>query len=149
MKKLFASLAFISMAVLLLTLTPTPSMALAETTDSSAVNKVDKVAAVMPTKRTFTTYKTARSAATGGFAYIYIKVDATVDANYGKVMSIDGVYAYQADASRNFVKWEKLSLNYKNLGKSIWAKTTGYVYFKSSSGFQDKYYIEVEKTWNV
>lgn len=103
----------------------------------------------MPYTRTFTTYGTARSAATQGYAYIYIKVDATIDASNDHVISINGAWAYQADSSRNFDHWEQLSLNYSKSSTSIWAKTTGYVYFTGSNGFKDKYYIEVEKTWYV
>ncbi len=103
----------------------------------------------MPYTKTFTTYGTARSATTQGYAYIYIKVDATIDASNDHVISIDGAWAYQADSSRNFDRWEQLSLNYSKSSTSIWAKTTGYVYFTGSNGFKDKYYIEVEKTWYV
>lgn len=103
----------------------------------------------MPYSDTFITYGTARSATTGGFAYIYLKVNATIDAQNGHVMSIDGVWSYQADASRNFDRWEQLSLDYSKTSTSIWAKATGYVYFTGEGGFKDKYYIEVENTWYV
>lgn len=104
----------------------------------------------MPYSKTFTTSKTARSAATLGFAYIYMKIDATIDGQYGTVMSIDGAYTYQADVSRHFQRWEQLSLNYSHHGNEIWAKATGYAYFyDSSTGLADKYYLEIENTWYV
>ena len=65
----------------------------------------------MPTTRTYLTSATARSTATGGFAYIYLKVNATIDAQYDTVMNIDGAWVYQADASRAFDHWQTLSLN--------------------------------------
>lgn len=103
----------------------------------------------MPVNKTFTTYKTVRSAATGGFCYVYLKVDATVEANSGSVMSVNGVYAYQADVSSNFKRWERLSLDSTHSSKTIHAKTTGYCYFSGPLGLQDKQYVEVEGTWSL
>ncbi|MDY5270782.1 hypothetical protein [Tractidigestivibacter sp.] len=105
----------------------------------------------MPYTKTLTASKAARSASTGGFAYIYLKADVTIDGQYGSVVGINGVWCYQADASRYFVRWEELSLKYrKTSSTSVWAKATGYVYFSNpSTGMQDKYYLEIEHTWTV
>lgn len=106
--------------------------------------------APMPIKRTFTHYVTARSAAALGFAYIYIKADATVDAQNNQVMSLNGAWSYQADASRNFERWEQLSLQSSKGSRSIWVKATGYAYFRDAkTGMAEKMYLEIEHTWNT
>jgi len=101
----------------------------------------------MPTTRTYLTSATARSTATGGFAYIYLKVNATIDAQYNTVMRINGAWVYQADASRAFDHWQTLSLNSNYSAHSIHAAATGYVYFVGDYGMKDKYYLTIDHTW--
>ena len=101
----------------------------------------------MPTTRTYLTSATARSTATGGFAYIYLKVNATIDAQYDTVMNIDGAWVYQADASRAFDHWQTLSLNSNYSAHSIHAAATGYVYFVGDYGMKDKYYLTIDHVW--
>lgn len=106
--------------------------------------------APMPYSRTFTHYETVRSVSSLGFAYIYIKANATIDSQYNRVMSVDGAWSYQADASRNFDYWEQLSLQSSKGANSVWVKATGYVHFKDPfTGLGEKKYVEIEHTWGI
>ena len=149
MQKLRKLVSVIAIPVLLIScISFAPSIAYAEET-SPAEEQIER-RTPMPYDKTFTTYTTARSAATLGFAYIYIKVDAVIDGQYSEPMFIKGAYTYQADVSRHFEKWEELSLDYSYDDDSIWAKATGYVYFyDQDSHLAEKQYIEIEHTWEV
>lgn len=112
---------------------------------------IQPLALPMPYKKTFTYNKTVYSATTAGFAYIYLKADATIDAQNDRVISLNGAWSYQSDAARSFVRWEQLSLKSGKTSNSIWVKATGYAHFRGSTiaGFSDKVYVELEHTWKV
>lgn len=151
MKRRFVLFLTVAMAFCLLCFLPSKT-ALASDLSTQQVSHIvdDNSPRIMPVTRTYTTWATARSASTLGFAYIYLKVNAVVDLQSGNVIGINGAYSYQADASRNFVRWEQLSLRTSYGNRSIWGKATGYAYFKNPvSSLEDKYYLEIEHTWTL
>ena len=131
-----------------------PNVAVAQEAPSTNQNPEPSLAEVlrtpMPVKRFYTYYTTARSAITQGFAYIYLKADATIDAQNNRVMALNGAWSYYDGGSRNFERWEQLSLQLSYGANSIWVKATGYAYFKNpSTGLAEKMYLEVEHTWTT
>lgn len=143
-------LAFLLSTALPLSFTPAIAHAIEVSGQNQQSETMVEPRSPMPYRKTFTTWTTARSATTGGFAYVYIRIDATIDGQNGRVMSIDNAYTYQADSSRYFQRWEQLSLNYSNGGTSIYASASGYAYFSNpNTGFADKYYVAFNNTWYV